>query len=235
MSSAATRTGTAAIAWAKAQSTKPSRSWHNLCLMFVRSCLGVSAHYLTARLAWLGAEHRHETTNAASIPAGVPVFWRTGTVNWHIAISAGDGYCWSSDIGGKGKVGKIGIDALSRAWNAELLGWTEDLNGVRVYSGKPIYATSLTRILANARDQQRPRPRSNDVIRLQRILRRLNYMAYDKHEHGRYGRVTRAAVAKAQRAQGYKGSAADGYLGTATLAWLEGKAAGTSLAFRAVR
>lgn len=134
MSSAATRTGAQAIAWAKAQSTKPSRSWHNLCLMFVRSCFGVAAKYGSARLAWQGAKRRHETTDAGSIPAGVPVFWRTGTVNWHVAISAGDGYCWSSDIGGKGKVGRIGIAALSRAWGATLLGWTEDLNGVRVYT-----------------------------------------------------------------------------------------------------
>ena len=134
MSAAPSRTGSQAIAWAKTQTTRPSRSWHNLCLMFVRSCYGVAAREPNAKKAWETAKHRHATTNAAAIPAGVPVFWRTGTVNWHIAISIGGGRCYSTDIGGKGKVGLIGITDLSRRWGATLLGWTEDLNGVRVYS-----------------------------------------------------------------------------------------------------
>ncbi len=165
MSAAATRTGAQAIAWAKAQSTKPSRSWHNLCQLFVRSCFGVAAKYGSARLAWQGAKRRHETTDAASIPAGVPVFWRTGTVNWHVAISAGDGYCWSSDIGGKGKVGKIGIAALSRAWDATLLGWSEDVNGVRVYTAPTASSSSVT--LADLKYGKR---NSASVKRLQRAL-----------------------------------------------------------------
>ena len=134
MSTAPTRTGTKAIAWAKAQASDPTRSWHNLCLMFTRSCFGVAAREPNAKRAWETAKRRHATTNAATIPAGVPVFWRTRTVNWHIAISIGGGYCYSSDIGGRGKIGKIGIDALSRAWGATLLGWSEDLNGFRVYT-----------------------------------------------------------------------------------------------------
>ena len=129
-----TRTGTKAIAWAKTQTTQPSRSWHNLCLMFTRSCFGVAAREPNAKRAWETAKHRHATTNAAAIPAGVPVFWKTKTVNWHVAISIGGGYCYSSDIGGKGKIGRIGITDLSRRWGATLLGWTEDLNGVRVYT-----------------------------------------------------------------------------------------------------
>ena len=133
MSTAPTRTGTKAIAWAKAQASDPTRNWHNLCLMFVRSCFGVAAREPNAKRAWGTAKHRHFTTNAAAIPAGVPVFWRTGTINWHIAISIGDGYCYSTDIP-RGKVGRIGITDLSRRWGATLLGWSEDLNGVRVYS-----------------------------------------------------------------------------------------------------
>ena len=133
MSAAPSRTGSQAIAWAKTQTSNPSRSWHNLCLMFVRSCFGVAAREPNAKRAWEAAKHRHHTTSAAAIPAGVPVFWRTGTVNWHIAISIGGGYCYSTDIP-RGKVGRIGITDLSRRWGATLLGWTEDLNGVRVYS-----------------------------------------------------------------------------------------------------
>lgn len=129
------RTPAQAIAYAKARAAEPARpSWHAMCLMFVRFCYDLPAVYGKARTAWEGAKHRHATTNAANIPAGVPVFWRTGTVNWHIAISIGDGYCYSTDIGGKGKVGRIGINDLSKRWGATLLGWTEDLNGFRVYT-----------------------------------------------------------------------------------------------------
>ncbi len=129
------RTPAQAVAYAKTEASKPAQAkWHAMCLMFVRSCYGVAAYYATARKAWEGAKHRHATTNASSIPPGVPVFWRTGTVNWHVAISIGDGYCYSTDIGGKGKVGRIGINDLSKRWGATLLGWTEDLNGVRVYT-----------------------------------------------------------------------------------------------------
>lgn len=136
MSAAPSRTGAQAIAWAKAQTSNPSRSWHNLCLAFTRSCFGVAAREPNAKRAWETARKQHKTTDAASIPAGVPVFWRTKTANWHIAISIGGGYCYSSDIGGRGKIGKIGIAALSRAWGATLLGWSEDLNGIRVYTAK---------------------------------------------------------------------------------------------------
>lgn len=228
------RTGAAAIRYARKEISNPSQNWRQLCLKFTRSCFGVGPRDLSAKVGWQRAKLKHPTSRAASIPAGVPIWWKIGTYD-HVAISVGNGRCISTDILRSGKPDEVDIDLVSDRWGAELLGWSEDINGVDVYDGKPIYATSLTRILANARSKKRPRPRSNDVIRVQRILRRLNYMAYDKHEHGRYGPITRDAVAKAQRAQGYKGSAADGYLGTATLAWLEGKAAGTSLAFRAVR
>jgi uncharacterized protein YgiM (DUF1202 family) len=133
VSAAPSRTGSKAIAWAKTQTSNPSRSWHNLCLMFTRKCFGVAAREPNAKRAWETAKRRHATTNAAAIPAGVPVFWRTGTVNWHIAISIGGGYCYSTDIP-RGKVGRIGITDLSRRWGATLLGWTEDLNGVTIYT-----------------------------------------------------------------------------------------------------
>ena len=133
MSTAPTRTGTKAIAWAKAQVSDPTRNWHNLCLMFVRSCYGVAAREPNAKRAWETAKHRHATTNAAAIPAGVPVWWNTKTTNDHVAISAGNGMCYSTDVP-RGKVGLIGITDLSRRWGATLLGWSEDINGVRVYT-----------------------------------------------------------------------------------------------------
>ena len=83
----AVNTANAAIAYAKGQSSKPSKNWNNLCLQFVRTCFGVAAKHPNAKKAWEATTRKHKTTNASSIPAGVPVWFETGTVNWHVAIS----------------------------------------------------------------------------------------------------------------------------------------------------
>jgi hypothetical protein len=67
------------------------------------------------------------------------VFYKTSTKNWHVVLSAGDGMCYSTDVGGRGKVGYLSIKTLASSWNITLLGWTEDLNGFTVY--KPASST----------------------------------------------------------------------------------------------
>lgn len=128
-----TRTGAQAIAWGRQQVTTPSRDWEGWCLMFVRLCFAIAKRFDSARDAWEGAEHKHPTTDASSIPAGVAVFWRIGEF-WHVALSIGRGKCLSTDVRRRGRVDVVRIDAIGTAWNAELLGWTEDLNGVRIYT-----------------------------------------------------------------------------------------------------
>ena len=227
------RTGAAAIRYARKEIANPSQNWRQLCLKFTRTCFGVGPRDASAKVGWQRAKLKHPTSRAASIPAGVPVWWKIGTYD-HVAISIGGGRCISTDILRSGKPDEVDIDLISRRWGATLLGWSEDINGVDVYDGKPVYRTSLKRILANAHAKP-TRPRSNDVIRLQRALRRLGYMRYNAHEHGRYGPITRKAVRKAQHAAGFTGKAADGYIGTSTLEWLEAKVAGSTVAFQAVR
>lgn len=129
-----------AVKRAKQFVNAPAKNWHSLCLQFVRTCYYIAAKEPNAKKAWENAKFKNKTTNAKSIPAGVPVFWQTRTVNWHVAISIGDGKCISTDIFRKGKPDIVSIDTLSKAWEATLLGWTEDLNGVRVYE-KPKVTT----------------------------------------------------------------------------------------------
>jgi hypothetical protein len=193
VSTAPTRTGTKAIAWAKAQASDPTRSWHNLCLMFVRSCYAVAAREPNAKKAWETARYRHATTNATTIPAGVPVFWRTGTVNWHIAISIGGGRCYSTDIGGKGKVGLIGIDELSRRWGATLLGWSEDLNGFRVYTKPKTPAKPKVPPFPVGIGPGKAKPSARE---LQQQLKRAGFMPKSVKEADHYGPATKAAVAR---------------------------------------
>ena len=84
---------------------------------------------------WKAAKHKHPETNPARIPRGVPIFWRGGRADHgHAAVSAGQGLMWSTDIKRAGDVDLAPIDDVRRLWGMELLGWTEDLNGVRVYT-----------------------------------------------------------------------------------------------------
>lgn len=102
-------------------------------------------------------------------------------------------------------------------------------------TGKRIYSTSVKRLLSNAKSKA-PRKSSNDVIRLQRLLRNADCMSTPAIllERGKYGPRTRAAVQKAQRRAGFSGRDADGYIGLSTLKWLAAKAKGTSVETKAV-
>ncbi len=51
----------------------------------------------------------------------------------HVAISAGNGWCWSTDILRPGRWDRVRIDDLAKRWNMKYLGWSETLNGVRVH------------------------------------------------------------------------------------------------------
>lgn len=127
------RSATEAIAWAKRQITNPSKLYPSLCLQFTRLCFNVGPKHPDAEEAWNKAQWKHQTTNAKSIPAGVPVFWRTRSPYDHVALSIGGGKCISTDIKRRGKVDIVDIDTITKAWGGPLLGWTEDVNGVRVF------------------------------------------------------------------------------------------------------
>ena len=120
--------------FAQGEHEHASRDWSGWCLVFVRSCFGVSALYSSATQAWQQAKYRHPTTDAASIPRGVPVFWTGGSHGFgHIALSRGDGTCWTTDFVRAGQVDVARIDAIGPGWGLTLVGWTEDVNGVKVY------------------------------------------------------------------------------------------------------
>lgn len=113
------------------------------CLRSVRTCYAVDAFDFTknngrgplAHEAFDYAQHKHPTTDPASIPRGVPVYWKGGSSGaGHIAISTGNGYCWSTDIVRPGYFDHVPIATIRAKWGMTLLGWTEDLNGVRVYT-----------------------------------------------------------------------------------------------------
>lgn len=111
----------------------------NTCLKQVRLSLGIPAKYPRAIDAWYGAGGRDgvDTHYMADPPppAGVPVFWSGGPGSaGHVALSAGGGWVWSTDILRRGHWAKVPISLIHTKWGLKYLGWSETLNGVRVHA-----------------------------------------------------------------------------------------------------
>ena len=108
------------------------------CLREVRECYGVGPAAPDATSAWENARYKHRETDFTKIPRGVPIFWTGGSGgHGHVAISTGFlARCWSTDIRRSGYFDRVPIAEISERWGLRLVGWTEDLNGVRVYRGK---------------------------------------------------------------------------------------------------
>jgi hypothetical protein len=117
-----------AVWWSLRVTRYPTRT----CLMFVRNALQVPRRYGTAMSAWRNAKHRHRTP-ISRIPAGVPVFSVGASPSGHIVLSLGNGWVRSTDWPRDGRVGSVRLTVLLAKWHHRYLGWSEDLNGVRVW------------------------------------------------------------------------------------------------------
>lgn len=121
----------AALARAVAETRASRAPWHDLCLKWVRTDLLIPSGAPTAIAAWNAtpAKERHTWYNP---PAGVPVYWGGG--QGHVAFSDGRGNVYSTDIRRAGHVDLVPIPEIEARWGKPYLGWTESLNGVKVYS-----------------------------------------------------------------------------------------------------
>lgn len=127
-STVTTPRGRAAVRWATRVTHYPTRT----CMVFVRTALHVGPRYGTPRIAWAAAHYRHRSRFRA-IPAGVPVYTAGSTSPGHIVLSLGNGKVRSTDWPSAGRVGTVRLRTLLRSWGHHYLGWSEDLNGVRVW------------------------------------------------------------------------------------------------------
>ncbi|MGC5167989.1 hypothetical protein [Luteimicrobium sp. DT211] len=101
-----------------------------LCLQFTRTVFGVGPKFGSAIAAWNHAAHRH----TGRPPAGVvvPVFFRTPSKFRHVAVVLGNGKVVSTN-GAKISLWSS-VDQVASLFQGPYLGWSEDLNGVRVYT-----------------------------------------------------------------------------------------------------
>ena len=132
-----------AIKEARRRSRSPvPTSAPGFCKREVRECYRIAvSRSADAAEAWQQARHRHPEVDPASIPRGVPVFWLGGSDgHGHVSISTGEGGHWTTDLIRPGWFDRTGIARVSRVWtNLRLVGWTEDLDGERVWKdGKPV-------------------------------------------------------------------------------------------------
>ena len=141
--------GTAAIKNAEQHSSYPV----GYCLKFVRAeAWKIGSLYGSAIDAWNGAKYRHP--NDRTPPVGAPCFYRGGNYG-HVVTAQRkpqDKRMRSTDCTSSGQVSNADIAWVENHWGYTYLGWTEDLNGVRLPIGEeedmPISEDDLSAIAA---------------------------------------------------------------------------------------
>jgi len=127
-------TGEAVVRYAAAQVLHPSQDWEGWCLKFTRTGFGAPGMGGNALGAWNRAVHKH--LGDLTPPRAVPFFFDDGHGggSGHSVIALEDGTCYSSDVRRIGKIDRVSIRSITDKWGMRPLGWTEDINGLRVYS-----------------------------------------------------------------------------------------------------
>jgi hypothetical protein len=103
-----------------------------MCQKFVRDqCWRVPSLYGSAIEAWNGARYKHPGDRTP--PVGAPTYYRGGNYG-HAVIFCGQGHTGmrSTDCTSTGRVSDAAISWVENNWGYTYLGWTEDINGVRV-------------------------------------------------------------------------------------------------------
>lgn len=125
--------GRAAILRARAQSHDGPTQPHGLCLKMVVDAYQVRHGIPDAISSWNMAPDKHRTERPSQPPRGFPIYWSGGSEgHGHVAIAAGDGWCWSTDIKRSGRFDLVRVDRIRTQWGLNLLGWTGSINGTPV-------------------------------------------------------------------------------------------------------
>lgn len=146
-----TRTVAQAIADIKAQSAHGLPFKPGMCKQRTRLAYGVpSDGSASASEAWSRTRHRHPASTVADAPRGALIWWTGGSKgHGHVGIKAGNAYVWSVDIKRPGRWDKVPIEQITRSWpSLRLVGWSEDIDGVRVVTASTKWSRTRARLLA---------------------------------------------------------------------------------------
>lgn len=199
------RTPAQAVAWA----IQPRRGYGGLCLKHAREAYGVAARYAYARQAWQATKHRHPQTTLAGVPVGALLWMDSSWSKYgHVAIYTGNGKMATTDSA-KATTQHVTVQSwLNAGWR--LLGWSEDINGVRVApTGNPSPPVASGDLYLGVK--------GSEVGNYQREMNRV-FPSYSKlSPDNSYGPRTAAVTREFQRRAGL---AVDGVVGPATKAAL---------------
>lgn len=184
----AIRTGAAAVRYARTITRWPV----GYCLKYVRTCFNVGSKYGSAIVAWNNAKYRHGTSSVP--PIGVPVFFKGGRYG-HVAISVGNWKCRTTDYPRAGVVSEVDIRTLAKVWNYPYIGWTEDINGVRVYT-KPVAPTPKPPPIKALAASTKVGRRGWQVPDLRYVLVKTGYLSKTYLRGDLYDKNVQAAVVK---------------------------------------
>src|SRR5690606_1494868 len=105
-------------------------------LKWVRQCFlyngkVVPGVHPTAIAAYNATKKRH---TGRKPPYGVPVWFEPSknVAAGHVAFSLGDGTVLTTNSA-TNRIHRVKISTLEKSWGQPYLGWTEDINGVRIY------------------------------------------------------------------------------------------------------
>lgn len=105
------------------------------CLRFTQTVWGAPARYESAWQAWEATEHKHtDALPDVAVPVWFEHWGNYGYyANWGHVVSyvPGMGFL-SSPTSGVGQVWLPDIASVERTFNSKYVGWTEDINGLRV-------------------------------------------------------------------------------------------------------
>lgn len=101
-----------------------TKTWAvGMCDNFCANMYGFDASgYVDATAHWAAMKPGQKHPADHNPPAGMLAFWGGG--HGHIAISAGGGYVWSTDIAGAGTVAKVLLSKITTTWGKPYLGWS---------------------------------------------------------------------------------------------------------------
>jgi hypothetical protein len=122
--------GVAAINWAR--SMFGTTGWYYRCLSFVRQAFGAPGLDQGAKDSWYQARNKYSIGSYSSVPAGVPIWWTTGTYG-HVALTTGNGNAISTDHPILDQAGNTTIASLAGWLGAPPAGWSADINGKQIY------------------------------------------------------------------------------------------------------
>lgn len=226
------------LAVAKRQVTRPTakapRRWRGLCLAFVRTCWGFPPTGIyDANEAWRRTTRKRLK---GTPPPGAPIYWAVGK-HGHIALSAGNGRCYSNDIRRRGRIDLVPISEITRKWGARYRGWAEDYVGTRLPLSTggggggggggerpPARRTvDLSRLIAAAQqDPKRPQGGTTkgsvtSVKIVEAALQAEGLLSSRYAGDGAFGSATVKAYSKWQRKLGFTGKDANGIPGRKSL------------------